>query len=67
MREIKGFTVRKRKDCNRFELLVHPVRKLGIPIFYGGLYKTRDEAEGAGFRALGKNVRVEDLEASSVS
>jgi len=40
----KNYTIRKRRDCNRWELFV---RSKGFPIFYGGLYKTKEEAEQA--------------------
>jgi len=43
---VRGFSVRKRKDCRRFELRLHPTKK--CPALYGGLYKTVEDAERIG-------------------
>lgn len=59
----KGFTVRKRKDCNRFELLIHPVRKLGLKQFYGGLFNSQEEAEESGKEAVNLNVPIKEVNA----
>jgi hypothetical protein len=40
----KNYTIRKRRDCNRWELFI---RSKGYPIFYGGLYKSEEEAKKA--------------------
>lgn len=48
----KGYTVRQRNDCNRWELIIHPDLRLGIPMTYGGLYKTEEEADREGRRLM---------------
>lgn len=56
--KLKGYTVRKKKDCARWELLIHPDRRLGLPMTYGGLYRTREEAEREGRRVVGVGNRT---------
>lgn len=48
-RNPKGYTIRKRNDCNRWELIVRGGK--GWPTLYGGLYLTEKEA----LKAFGKN------------
>lgn len=56
--KLKGYTVRERRDCNRWELFMHPDRRLGLPMTYIGLYKTKGEAEEEGKRLAGVGNRT---------
>lgn len=58
----KGYTVRRRSDCDRWELIIHPDLRLGIPMTYGGLFRGKEEAEveGRRLKLSGQKLRPEE-------
>jgi hypothetical protein len=56
----KYYSVRKRKDCDRWELQINDIKGLGI--LYGGLYKTKADALEAARDKWGLNVSLESEE-----
>lgn len=54
MRKPKYYTIRKRKDCNRWELFINDTKGFGI--MYGGLFATKEGAEQSAEKDWGLTV-----------
>jgi hypothetical protein len=54
MKKPKYYSIRKRMDCNRYELVINDTKGFGQR--YGGLFPTRKEAEESAEKDWGLTV-----------